>query len=65
LPQVFPRAVHHECIFHALQNASAQLTRVYGRYYLENVPASVPLHEAITTLFHAQTQKTVRHALPI
>jgi transposase-like protein len=60
LPQVFPNAVHHECIFHALQNASAQLTRVYGRYYLERVPASVPLHEAIMTLFHAQTQKTVR-----
>jgi len=60
LPQVFPSAVHHECIFHALQNASAQLTRVYGRYYLERVPESVPLHDAITTLFHAQTQKTVR-----
>ncbi len=60
LPLVFPTAIHHECIFHALQNASAQLTRVYGRYYLEQVPASVPLYEAITTLFHAQTQKTVR-----
>ena len=60
LPQVFPSAIHHECIFHALQNASAQLTRIYGRYYLERVPASAPLHEAITTLFHAQTQKTVR-----
>ncbi len=60
LPQVFPSAVHHECIFHALQNASAQMTRVYGRYYLERVPASGPLHDAITTLFHAQTQKTVR-----
>ena len=60
LPQVFPAAIHHECIFHALQNASAQLTRVYGRYYLEKMPESVPLHEAITTLFHAHTQKTVR-----
>ncbi len=60
LPLVFPSAIHHECIFHALQNASAQLTRVYGRYYLENIPESVPLHDAITTLFHAQTQKTVR-----
>jgi transposase-like protein len=33
LPEVFPSAVHHECIFHALQNASAQMTQVYGRYY--------------------------------
>jgi hypothetical protein len=60
LPQVFPSAIHHECIFHALQNASAQMTRVYGRYYLETVPESVPLHDAITMLFNAQTQKTVR-----
>ncbi len=60
LPQVFPNAVHHECIFHALQNASMQMTRVYGRYYLEKVPETVPLHEAITQLFQAQTQKTVR-----
>ena len=63
LPQVFPGAVHHECIFHALQNASAQMTRIYGRYYLEKVPESVPLHEAITQLFNAQTQKTVRKRL--
>ncbi|HEX7587955.1 MAG TPA: hypothetical protein VF478_06530 [Anaerolineae bacterium] len=60
LPQVFPNAIHHECIFHALQNASSQMTKVYGRYYLEKVPATVPLHDAITHLFHAQTQKTVR-----
>jgi hypothetical protein len=59
LPQVFPNAIHHECIFHALQNASAQMTKVYGRYYLEKVPESVPLHDAITNLFNAQTQKTV------
>jgi hypothetical protein len=60
LPQVFPNAIHHECIFHALQNASAQMTKVYGRYYLEKVPESVRLHDAITQLFRAQTQKTVR-----
>lgn len=60
LPQVFPTAVHHECIIHALQNASTQLTRVYGRHYLEQLPDTVPLHDAITQLFNAQTQKTVR-----
>jgi hypothetical protein len=59
LPQVFPNAIHHECIFHALQNASSQMTKVYGRYYLEKVPEVAPLHEAITNLFNAQTQKTV------
>ena len=60
LPQIFPNAIHHECIFHALQNASRQMTKVYGRYYLEKVPESVPLHDALTQLFNAQTQKTVR-----
>jgi transposase len=60
LPHVFPAAVHHECIFHAVQNALDQLTRVYGRNYLEQVPTTAPLHEAVTQLFRAQTQKTVR-----
>ncbi len=60
LPQVFPNAMHHECIFHALQFWSSQMTKVYGRYYLEKVPEVVPLHETLTNLFNAQTQKTVR-----
>ncbi len=60
LPQVFPNAIHHECIFHALQFWSSQMTKVYGRYYLEKVPEVVPLHDALTNLFNAQTQKTVR-----
>jgi len=60
LPLVFPNAIHHECIFHALQSWSSQMTKVYGRYYLEKVPEVVPLHDALTNLFNAQTQKTVR-----
>lgn len=60
LPQIFPHAVHHECIFHATQNALNQMTKVYGRNYCELRPDTIPLHEAITDLFHAQTQKTVR-----
>jgi transposase len=60
LPQVFPNTLHHECIFHALQNASSQMTKIYGRYYLEKVPESVALHDAVSNLFNARTQKTVR-----
>jgi hypothetical protein len=56
LPQVFPNAVHHECIFHAIQNALRQMTKVYGRHCQEKVPETVPLYEAITHLFQAQTQ---------
>ena len=36
------------------------MTKVYGRYFQEKVPETVPLYEAVTRLFHAQTQKTVR-----
>jgi transposase-like protein len=60
LPEVFPGVVHHECIFHAVQNALSQMTKVYGRYYLEQIPETALLHDAITHLFQAQTQKTVR-----
>ena len=60
LPKVFPRAVHHECIFHAIQNAFSQLTETYGRNYAEKIPQAAALHQAIVHLFHAKTQKTVR-----
>jgi transposase-like protein len=60
LPKVFPRAVHHECIFHALQNASRQLTEAYGRYYRENNPLAAQLHEDAIRIFRAKTQKTAR-----
>ena len=60
LPKAFPRAVHHECIFHAIQNALKQLTQVYGRYCAEKVPEAAALSESVIRLFRAKTQKTVR-----
>ena len=60
LPKVFSRAVHHECIFHALQNASRQLTEAYGRYYREKNPQAAQLHEDAIRIFRAKTQKTAR-----
>jgi len=60
LPKVFPRAVHHECIFHALQNASRQLTEAYGRHYREKNSQAAQLHEAAIRIFRAKTQKTAR-----
>lgn len=60
LPKVFPKAIHHECIFHAIQNSFKQLTTVYGRYYAETNPQAAALHDAVTHLFHANTQKTIR-----
>jgi len=60
LPTLFPAAIHHECIFHAVQNAQRQLTQVYGKHYRESIPAAATLHEQIVNLFRARTQKTVR-----
>ena len=60
LPLVFPQAVHHECLFHAIQNAFHQMTRVYGRHYGDTQPETLPLQTALTQLFQANTQKTVR-----
>jgi transposase-like protein len=60
LPKVFPRAVHHECIFHALQNASRQLNEAYGRFYRENDPQAAQLYDDAIRIFRAKTQKTAR-----
>ena len=60
LPKVFPNAVHHECIFHAIQNAFSQLTEVYGQNDTERSPQAAVLHQAVVHLFHAKTKKTVR-----
>jgi transposase-like protein len=60
LPEVFPSAIHHECIFHALQNAQRQLTQVYGKHYRESIPAAATLHEQLVNLLRARAQKTVR-----
>lgn len=60
LPKVFPQAIHHECIFHAIQNALMQLTRAYGRHYTETNPQAATLHNAVVQLFRAKTQKTAR-----
>ena len=60
VPEVFPSAIQHECIFHALQNAQRQLTQVYGKHYRETIPAAASLHAHVVNLFRARTQKTVR-----
>jgi len=59
IKEVFPQAIHHECIFHALQNAQRQVREVYGQGY-KDIPEAVALKEAIYRVFAAQSQKTVR-----
>jgi transposase-like protein len=56
---VFPQAVHHECVFHALQNAQRQVRETYGPDY-NKIPEAVILKQAIYRIFDAKTQKTAR-----
>lgn len=56
---VFPEAVHHECIFHALQGAQRLVKDVYGNNYAETHPEAVTLKEQIYEIFKAKSKKTV------
>lgn len=57
---VFPRAEHHECVFHALQAWSEQLRDAYGSKYREKVPEAKALAEALQEIFQAKTKRTAR-----
>jgi transposase-like protein len=56
---VFPGAVHHECIFHALQWAQRLVKDVYGNDYAETHPEAVTLKVRIYQVFQAKSKKTV------
>ena len=56
LAQVFPYAVHHECIFHALQHAQRLIKEAYGPGYAEKCPEAAALKQQIYALCAAHTQ---------
>ena len=56
---VFPKAKHHECVFHALQWAQRLVKDVYGNGYTETHPEAVTLKNQIYGIFDAKTRKTV------
>jgi DNA-directed RNA polymerase subunit RPC12/RpoP len=58
IAEVFDRARHHECIFHALQWAHRQLKDTYGADYAKTRPDVVQLKEQIDAIFQAKTQRT-------
>jgi transposase-like protein len=55
IARVFPQALHHECIFHALQNAQKHIQDAYGKDYPTTHPEAEHLKHLIYTLFEAQT----------
>ncbi|NTU84336.1 MAG: transposase [Chloroflexales bacterium] len=60
IPAVFPRAVHHQCIFHALQAWHGQLRDTYGKHYWEQRPDAVVLQNQLDGIFHAKTKRTAQ-----
>lgn len=56
---VFPKAMHHECVFHALQWAQRLVKEVYGNDYAQTHPEAVVLKEKIYRIFKAKSKKTV------
>ena len=57
--QVFPHAIHHECVFHALQWAQRLIKEVYGNDYVQTHPEALELKEQLYAIFKAKTKKTV------
>jgi len=57
---VFPSAIHHECIFHALQQVHKLLKETYGDRYAERYPEVEALREQIKHIFDARTKRTAQ-----
>jgi transposase-like protein len=58
--QVFPQAIHHECIFHALQQVREHAKEAYGTNYAETCPQVARLLEEIDAIFAACTKRTAQ-----
>jgi len=56
---IFPQAIHHECVFHALQWAQRLIKDVYGPGYAHTRPEAVILKNQIYRIFQARSRKTV------
>ena len=55
IAQVFPSAVHHECIFHALQAAHKHIKDAFGPDAADQQPAAEQLKQDIDRIFAAET----------
>ena len=59
LAQVFPQAVHHECVFHALQAWHRQFKDAFGHAYQQTRPDIFILRQQVDGIFQAKTRRTV------
>jgi hypothetical protein len=60
IARVFPTAVHHECIFHALQDVSRTCHKLYGADFAQTHPEVEQLRQEIVAIFQAQTKRTAQ-----
>jgi len=58
--QVFPKAVHHLCLFHAQQDVEDHIKEVYGLGYQKTQPQAVALKEMIYAALNAHTKRTAQ-----
>jgi len=55
---VFPRAEHHECIFHFEQAVGRMLREVYGKDYAETHPEAELLRQILVEVLRSRTKRT-------
>ncbi len=55
--QVFPKAQHHECLFHAEQEISRYLRDTLGRDYAQQHPEAENVRTDIVKVFQVQTKR--------
>jgi transposase-like protein/DNA-directed RNA polymerase subunit RPC12/RpoP len=60
IAEVFPKARHHECIFHAEQEVSRYLAKTWGRDYADQHPQVEEVRTAVVKIFQAQTKRTAQ-----
>jgi transposase-like protein len=59
LAAVFPNAIHHECVFHALQYWHRCFKTTFGRDYQQTRPDLFEVRQHIDHIFQAKTRRTV------
>ena len=60
IAQVFARARHHECIFHAEQGIRDYFRETWGRNYAATHPEAVALQETVQEILRARTKRTAQ-----
>ncbi len=57
---VFPKAVHHLCLFHAAEDVQAHVKKVYGPGYATTYPEAQTLKKMIYAAMDARTKRTAQ-----